>query len=148
ERGRARVISGATPGIIASFNDKNDKPFMIQMVFGEELWQKGMAALGFDKALADVGCAKLGDIANSKEKTKLFLDTMDRLFATNTREHWLKILRGVDIVSAPINTLLEASKDPDVIANNYVIEVDHPRAGRIKEVGLPWKFHKTPARAG
>jgi len=26
-------------------------------------------------------------------------------------------LRGADIVSAPINTLLEASNDPDVLAN-------------------------------
>ncbi len=148
ERGRVRIISGTTPGIVASFNDKNGKSFMIQMVFGEELWQKGMAALGFDKALAEVGCAKLGDIASSKEKTRLFLDTIDRLFATNTRDHWLKILRGADIVSAPFNTLLEASKDPDVTANNYVIEVDHPRVGKIKEVGFPWKFHKTPAKAG
>jgi len=145
-RGRVRISRGAVAAISASFNDKNGKPFMIQMV-GEELWQKGIAAAGFDKALADVGCAKLADVT-SEEKTKVFLDTMNRLFATNTREHWLKILRGVDIVSAPINTLLEASADPDVIANNYVIEVDHPRVGKVKEVGFPWKFHKTPAKAG
>ena len=145
-RGRTRISRGAVSAISASFNDKNGKPFMIQMV-GEELWQKGMAAAGFDKALADAGCAKLADVT-SEEKTKVFLDTMNRLFATNTREHWLKILRGVDIVSAPINTLLEASVDPDVIANNYVIEVDHPRVGKVKEVGFPWKFQKTPAKAG
>jgi len=146
-RSRARVSGGAVPLIAASFSDKDGKPFMIQ-VFGEDRWQKGMSAAGFDKMLAEVGCAKLVGIADSEEKTKLFLDTMDELFATDTREHWLKILRGVDIVSAPINTLLEASGDPDVIANNYVIEVDHPRAGKIKEVGFPWKFSKTPARAG
>jgi len=145
-RGRTRISRGAVSAISASFNDKNGKPFMIQMV-GEELWQKGMAAAGFDKALADAGCAKLADVT-SEEKTKVFLDAMNRLFATNTREHWLKILRGVDIVSAPINTLLEASVDPDVIANNYVIEVDHPRVGKVKEVGFPWKFQKTPAKAG
>jgi len=145
-RGRARAFGGATPGISASFNDKNGKPFLIQMV-GEELWQKGIKAAGFDKILAEAGCAKLGDVT-SEEKAKVFLDTMDRLFATNTREHWLKILRGVDIVSAPINTLPEAAADPDVIANNYIIEVDHPRAGKIREVGFPWKFSKTPAKAG
>jgi len=147
-RSRARIMGGATPSITASFNDKNGKPFMIQIIGSEELWQKGMAAAGFDKMLTEVGCAKLGDVTESEEKARLFLDTIDRLFATNTREHWLKILRGADIVSAPINTVLEASKDPDVIANNYIIEVDHPRVGKIKEVGFPWKFHKTPAKAG
>jgi len=145
-RGRARALGGGRPSITASFSDKNGKPFQIQMT-GEELWHKGMVAVGFDKVLAEAGFSKLSNIT-SEEQKKVFLDTMDRLFATNTREHWLKILRGVDIVSAPINTLLEASRDPDVIANNYVIEVDHPRVGKIKEVGFPWKFSKTPPKAG
>jgi len=145
--GRFRTISGVAPGIAGSFRDKDGKPFMIQVV-GEERWNKGWVAAGFDKTLAEVDCAKLGDVISSKERTKLFLDTMDRLFATNTREHWLKILRGADIVSAPINTIAEAGEDADVIANNYIIEVDHPKAGKVKEVGFPWKFHKTPARAG
>ena len=147
QHGRLRILSGAEPGIACSFNDKDGKPFTLQ-VLGEERWLKGWVAAGFDKELTKVGCAKLGEIAKSKEKKILFLDTMDRLFATNTREHWLKILRGADIVSAPINTLAEVAEDADVIANNYIIEVDHPRAGKIKEVGFPWKFHKTPAKAG
>ena len=145
--GRFRTLSGAESGMAGSFNDKNGKPFMIQ-VLGEERWQKGWVAAGLDKALAEVGCAKLADVTSSDEKKRLFLDTMDRLFATDTREHWLKMLRGADIVSAPINTIAEAGEDADVIANNYIIEVDHPRAGKVKEVGFPWKFHKTPARAG
>ena len=58
------------------------------------------------------------------------------------------MLRGIDIVCAPINTLLEASRDPDVIANKYIIEVDHPKAGKIREVGFPWKFSKFTPQAG
>jgi crotonobetainyl-CoA:carnitine CoA-transferase CaiB-like acyl-CoA transferase len=149
-RSRSRIMPPSTrgePAITASFNDIHGKPFMIQLV-GEERWQAGMKATGFDKKLAEVGCAKLGEVASSKEKTKLFLDTMDKLFATNTREEWLKMLRAADVVSAPINTLLDASVDPDVVANNYVIEVDHPKVGKIREVGFPWKFSKTPPRAG
>jgi Predicted acyl-CoA transferases/carnitine dehydratase len=73
---------------------------------------------------------------------------MDKLFATDTREHWVKKLRDLDIMCAPINTVLEASRDPDVIANKYIIEVDHPKAGKIKEVGFPWKFSKFTPRAG
>ena len=104
--------------------------------------KKGWPPLVSVKRLAEVGCAKLGEVAESEEKTQLFLETMDKLFATDTREHWVKALRDADIVCAPINTVLEASKDPDVIANKYIIEVDHPKAGKIKEVGFPWKFSK------
>jgi crotonobetainyl-CoA:carnitine CoA-transferase CaiB-like acyl-CoA transferase len=146
ERGRARALGGGRAGLICSFGDKNGKRFQIQMS-GEELWQRAMAACRFSEELAKAGCAKLGEV-NTEEDKKLFLNTMDRLFATDTREHWLEILRGVDVVSAPINTLLEASRDADVVANNYVIEVNHPKVGKVKEVGFPWKFSKTPAKAG
>ncbi len=146
-RSRVRMVVGTAPNMTASFNDKNGKPFMLQLV-GEARWRKGMEGAGFAKTLDEVGCGSLVEVANSPEKKKTFLETMDRLFATDTRDHWVKILREADIFSAPINTLAEAGADPDAIANNYVIEVDHPRVGKIKEVGFPWKFHKTPAKAG
>ena len=145
--GRARVSGGAAPSFTGSFTDKNGWGFAIQMV-GEETWQKGMAAAGLSKKLSEEGFDKLGEVAESEEKTRLFLETMDKFFATDTREHWVKVLRDVDVVCAPINTVLEASKDPDVIANNYIIEVDHPRVGKIKEVGFPWKFSKSTPKAG
>jgi crotonobetainyl-CoA:carnitine CoA-transferase CaiB-like acyl-CoA transferase len=146
-RGRARLFGGAEPGMAGSFNDKDGKAFGFQ-IMGEALWQKGMAAAGFSQRLAEVGCGNAGEVVKSEEKTQLFLDTMDKLFATDTREHWVKALREADIVCAPINTVLEASKDPDVIANNYVIEVDHPTIGKIKEVGFPWKFSNIKPKAG
>jgi len=53
------------------------------------------------------------------------------------------------IVSAPINTLLEASNDPDVIANGYVTEIDYPKYGkRLKVHGTLWQFSETPAQPG
>jgi crotonobetainyl-CoA:carnitine CoA-transferase CaiB-like acyl-CoA transferase len=58
-------------------------------------------------------------------------------------------LRGADIVAAPINTLLEASNDPDVVANGYVAEVEYPKYGkRLKVHGSPWRFSETPAQIG
>ena len=146
-RSRMRFFTGQAPNMTATFTDKNGKPFIIQ-VLGEERWRKGLENTGFDKELDRIGCARLGDIAATAETKKAFIDTMDRLFATDTREHWLKLLREADVISAPINDVGEAAVDPDIIANKYVIEVDHPRVGKIKEVGFPWKFHKTPAKAG
>ena len=74
---------------------------------------------------------------------------LDELFATGPRDDWVARLRGADIVSAPINTLLEASNDPDVLANGYVTEIDYPKHGkRLKVHGSPWHFSETPARIG
>jgi len=146
-RSRVRMVVGQAPNMTASFNDKDGKPFMIQVV-GEERFRKGLDAVGVAKKLDELDCGSLAGVANSMEKRKVFLDTMDKHFATDSRDRWVKTLREADVISAPINTLIEAGTDPDAIANNYVIEVDHPKMGRIKEVGYPWKFHKTPAKAG
>ena len=71
------------------------------------------------------------------------------LFATGARDDWVAKLRGADIVAAPINTLLEASNDPDVLANLYVTEVAYPEYGKTLKVhGTPWQFSETPAQVG
>ena len=75
------------------------------------------------------------------------LRMLDELFATGPRDDWVERLRAADIVSAPINTLLEASNDPDVLANGYVTEIDYPKHGkRLKVHGSPWHFSETPAQ--
>ena len=74
---------------------------------------------------------------------------LDELFATGPRDKWVALLRKADIVSAPINTLLEASNDPDVLANGYVTEVEYPKHGKkLKVHGSPWQFSETPAKLG
>ena len=58
-------------------------------------------------------------------------------------------MREADIVAAPINTILEAVEDPDVLANGYVSEVEYPEHGKTAKVhGTPWKFSETPAQIG
>ena len=58
-------------------------------------------------------------------------------------------MRGVDIVSAPINTLLEASNDPNVLANGYISEIEYPEYDKtVKVHGSPWHFSETPPRIG
>jgi crotonobetainyl-CoA:carnitine CoA-transferase CaiB-like acyl-CoA transferase len=86
---------------------------------------------------------------DSAERREELLALLDRLFASNTRDHWVAKLRAADIVSAPINTMLEAASDPDVLANGYVTEVDYRRHGkRLRVHGSPWSFSQTPARVG
>ena len=39
-----------------------------------------------------------------------------------------------------------ALNDPQVLENDYVVEFDHPTAGRVKEMGYPVRFSETPAQ--
>lgn len=147
--GQARVNgTPERPGLSASFNDIDGKPLVMQLN-GAAKWKQAMAALGFYDSLTQAGFAELGVVIGNDERRETLLKTLDGLFATGTRDKWVSILRAADIVSAPINTLLEAASDPDVLANGYITEVEYPKHGKkLKVHGSPWQFSETPAKIG
>jgi crotonobetainyl-CoA:carnitine CoA-transferase CaiB-like acyl-CoA transferase len=147
--GQARITgTPERPGLSASFDDRDGKPFVFQLN-GERKWREAMTALDFCEALERDGLGRLGVVVASPERRAELLGRLDELFAAGPREEWVARLRAADIVAAPINTLLEAASDPDVLANGYVTEVDYPEYGRrLKVHGSPWHFSETPARIG
>ena len=70
---------------------------------------------------------------------------LDEKFATKTRDEWMQQLRAGGCICTPVQTLTEVTQDPQALANNYIIEVDHPTMGKIRQVGFPWDFSETPA---
>ena len=135
------------PGIAASFNDADGKPLVFQLDHRD--WVPAMQALGFWSVLEQRGASDLGLALVSEQSKELILATLAELFATGTRERWVQALRDAGMVAAPINTLLEASRDPDVLANGYIDEVEYPELGRTLKVhGTPWQFSHTPVRIG
>src|SRR5207302_600126 len=147
--GQARITgTPERPGISASFNDRHGKPLVVQLN-GAPKWREAMTALGFYETLERAGFGDLGSVIEFEEKRASLLRMLDELFTTGSRDDWVARLRAADIVAAPINTLLEASNDPDVVANGYVAEIDYPKFGkRLKVHGSPWQFSETPARIG
>jgi crotonobetainyl-CoA:carnitine CoA-transferase CaiB-like acyl-CoA transferase len=146
--GQARVAgTRERPAMSASFNDRDGKPMVFQLA--RDQWMEAMTALGFYAEVEKAGFSHLGEAMDSADKRAALLALLDRLFASGTRDHWVAKLRAADIVSAPINTMLEAADDPDVLANGYVTEVDYPKHGkRLRVHGTPWQFSETPANIG
>ena len=146
--GQARVAgTPEKPAMSASFNDRDGRPFVFQLA--RDQWKEAMVSLGFYDRIVAAGFGHLGVAMESGSKRSELLALLDQLFATGTRDDWVAKLRGGDIVSAPINTMLEAAVDPDVVANGYVTEVDYPKHGkRLKVHGTPWQFSETPAVIG
>ena len=132
------------PGIAACFNDINGKPFALQL--DPDDWQEAMKALNFFDILTENGLIDLGLAFESEIKKTEILDKLAELFSTDTRDNWISVLRKADKISTHVNTMLEASNDPNIKENNYVTEVWYPELNKNMKVhGTPWKFSKTPA---
>jgi crotonobetainyl-CoA:carnitine CoA-transferase CaiB-like acyl-CoA transferase len=132
------------PGIAACFNDIDGKPFAMQLDPND--WQDAMKALNFFEILEKENLIDLGLAFESEENKTRILNRLAELFSTNKRDHWISILRKADMISTHVNTMLEASNDPNIVENNYVAEVWYPELNKKMKVhGTPWKFSKTPA---
>jgi crotonobetainyl-CoA:carnitine CoA-transferase CaiB-like acyl-CoA transferase len=98
-------------------------------------WENLCRALGCEDFLADE--------YNRGRYPEIF-GRFREIFRTRTRAEWFSRLRESDICAAPVYRLDEALADPHNVARGMVIELDHPRFGVIKQVGIPTKFSDTP----
>ena len=65
-------------------------------------------------------------------------------FLKKTTQEWLDILLAEDIWVAPVNDFAAVEADPQVHENEMIVEWEHPKAGRVRGVGIPVKFSDTP----
>jgi len=80
------------------------------------------------------------------ENCRELIAILDQVFATRPRDEWMKRLRQYRrIICSPVNEPLEVAEDPQVLENEYIVEYDHPVLGKMKTVGFPVRFSRTPA---
>ncbi len=67
------------------------------------------------------------------------------ILKTRARDEWVQLLNSESIPCAPINEMDEVFKDPQVLYRKMLVEVDHPKAGKIKLAGVPVKYSDAEA---
>ena len=70
------------------------------------------------------------------------VDAAEELFSTRTTAEWLETLRAVGYPCSPYNLPYEALDDPQVRANDFVVDLEHPVFGTYTTTGMPVRFEK------
>jgi crotonobetainyl-CoA:carnitine CoA-transferase CaiB-like acyl-CoA transferase len=66
---------------------------------------------------------------------------LDKAFATQPRDHWERSFREKEFWFSVVNRVSDLSTDPQVIANDYMVELD----SGLKTASFPFMLEKTPA---
>jgi CoA:oxalate CoA-transferase len=61
-----------------------------------------------------------------------------------TQDEWINALRAAGLPCGPIQTVGQACEDPQVLARDMIVNLEHPKAGPIRVTGLPLKLSDTP----
>ncbi len=121
---------------------KDGKWLAIAHLDPDRWWAKVCGALGLEKLIND---PKYSTFAARSDNRKELVVLFDEAFASKTRDEWMKILDEHGCIFTPIQSIPEVVEDPQLLANNYVIDINHPTYGQTKTMGFPWDLSDTPA---
>jgi CoA:oxalate CoA-transferase len=115
--------------------------FVIVGAGNERLWERLCNLLERPDLLTDERFE-----SNSKRTahSKELYAILNEIFKTKNIADWMAVLEAAGIPCAPINSVDKIVKDPQVLARNMIVEVEHPVAGKLKMPGVPVKMSLTP----
>jgi len=122
----------------------DDKWLALAELQADRAWPAVCRALGIEALEKD---PRFDSLETRAKNTVELISIMDKIFITKTRDEWLKILeRAGDLIFEPVNTISDVVEDPQVLANEYITDFNHPVFGKFKALGIPVKFSKTPGQ--
>jgi formyl-CoA transferase len=70
--------------------------------------------------------------------------TAEDLLATRTTADWMTSFRAGGVPCGPFNFLHEVFEDPQILANDFLLELEHPAVGPYKTFAPPIRMDRTP----
>ncbi len=69
---------------------------------------------------------------------------LETYFRQRDTDEWVNLLNQAGIPAGPILNIPQMHQDPQALAREMILDVEHPLAGTVKTLGAPVKFHGTP----
>jgi len=99
----------------------------------DKFWRDLVETLGVPELAED---ARFGSFADRLANREALLPLLRARFETRTTADWLDRLRG-RVPCAPVNDVRQALADPQVLARDMIVDVEHPEFGTLREVRSP-----------
>lgn len=109
----------------------------------DRFWPGACRALDIEHLRND---PRFADFRVRAKNAREMVAILDERFLTKPREEWLKVLKAHGIFCAPVQSYADLAEDPQMIANDYLVDVQHPTFGTLREIGIPVRLSETPGR--
>ena len=141
-----RTRSSAHQTIVPAQNFPTRDGWIVIFCNKDKFWRDLVETLGAPELAEDARFRTFADRFANKDA---LLPLLQACFATRTTAEWLARLRG-RVPCAPVNDVRQALADPQVLARDMIVEVEHPDFGPLREVRSPVRTEgeiRHPARA-
>lgn len=130
--------------LVNLYKCKDGKCFQLMHLQPDRYWKDFCQILDLPEVAED---PKYGDMKARAEHSREIVKILDERFASKTQDEWDRIFRssGTDFIYSKVQAVEELVDDPQVIANDYITEFDHPVVGKVKMCNHPNIYSHTPA---
>ncbi len=136
-------LGSAHPSLVPYQAFKTKDGYVNVAVGSEAIWSRFVVAIGAPHLAEDPRFAT--NPVRVEHRAEL-VALLEPVFVGRTTLEWAETLEGAGVPAGPIYLLSDLFTDPQVRHRQMVVEIEHPRAGRIKQTGVPVKFSETPGR--
>lgn len=114
---------------------------VILAVGNDSQYRKFCAFAGVEPLAEDPRFLTNGDRVRNRA---FLIPQLEPLFEARTVAYWIEGLEPLGVPCSPINRMDEVFADPQVLARDMLVEMEHPASGAVKLIGNPQKFSDTP----
>ncbi|HUE45496.1 MAG TPA: CaiB/BaiF CoA-transferase family protein, partial [Aestuariivirgaceae bacterium] len=143
------LATGEAPGPLGSAHPLNAPYQAFETADGwivvgganQRAWQRLVEALGAPELADDPRFAENRDRMRHLDA---LVAALQPHFAKRSSADWLARLEAAGVPAGPVNDIAQVHADPQVLARDMVVKVEHQTLGTVKTLGLPVKFSRTP----
>jgi crotonobetainyl-CoA:carnitine CoA-transferase CaiB-like acyl-CoA transferase len=117
----------------------------LAMLQADRYWADLCRALGRPELAED---ERFADMRVRAGNAAAVIEVFDEVFATRTRGEWIDVLKASpgDFIFTIVNAVGDLPDDPQVRANDYVVDFEHPQFGTTQVMGMPVRLSETPGQ--
>ena len=131
-----KLPMGAHQSIVPSQMFKTKDNWLMVMAQMDKFYFSLVREMGLGQLAEDPRFTTMQDRYQNRDE---LIEILTKEFKTRTTAEWIELLEG-KLPVAPVNSIPEALRDPQVDALGLIIDYDHPGLGKIKQTGPPFKF--------
>lgn len=142
ERIGSQTAVGASEAAIRKSFQTQDGYIEISPVFADDALHDLSLAMGLGDLSQD---PRFADKTQRPARADEINAILGERFLLQSTAAWLASLEPQGILCAEIKSFEQASHDPQLLANEMVVEMEHPRVGTLRLFGTPLRLYGTPS---
>ena len=107
----------------------------------QRFWHLLCDAVGRPELASDPRYATFADRDRNRDE---LLAILRDGFRERTAAEWLAELTGRGVPAGPVNDLPAAFADPQAVARDVLVDVEHPRLGTVRQIASPLRLDEQP----